>query len=47
MLVCSLDSLKKNEVLYVNEIKELENKSVAQDSTISKLEQFNKLKLEI
>jgi hypothetical protein len=42
-----LDRLKKNEVLYVNEIKELEKKTVAQDSTISKLEQIDKVNLAI
>jgi len=42
-----LDRLKKNEDLYVKEIKELEKKSVAQDSTISKLEQRDKVNLAI
>lgn len=42
-----LDRLKKNEVLYVKEIKELEKKTVAQDSTISKLEQRDKVNLAI
>jgi len=42
-----LDRLKKNEILYVNEIKEFEKKSIAQDSTISKLEQRDKVNLAI
>lgn len=42
-----LDKLKKNEVLYLKEIKEFEKKSVAQDSTISKLEQRDKVNLAI
>jgi hypothetical protein len=42
-----LDRMKKNEILYVNEIKEFEKKSVAKDSTISKLEQRDKVNLTI
>jgi N-acetyl-gamma-glutamylphosphate reductase len=42
-----LDKLKKNEILYVKEINELEKKTVAQDSTISKLEQRDKINLAI
>ena len=42
-----LDRIKKNEILYVNEIKEFEKKSVAKDSTISKLEQRDKVNLGI
>jgi hypothetical protein len=42
-----LDRLKKNEILYIDEIKEFEKKSVAQDSTISKLEQRDKVNLTI
>jgi len=42
-----LDRLKNNEILYVKEIKELEKKTIKQDSTISKLEQKDKLSLSI
>jgi replication-associated recombination protein RarA len=42
-----LDRLKKNEILYVDEIKEFEKKTITQDSTISKLEQRDKVNLEI